>query len=53
MSDIKCLEKMAFNMRCNVLKMAHDAGKKGAHLGGALSAVEIYAVLYGEILGKS
>ena len=50
MSEIKCLEKMAFNMRCNVLKMAHDAGKKGALLGSALSAVEIYAVLYGEIL---
>lgn len=44
------IEHMAKRMRLLSLEMAHNAGKNGAHLGGGLSAIEIFAVLYGEIL---
>lgn len=43
------IEKMAFRMRRTALKMAHAAGKSGAHLGGGLSCIEILAVLYGAV----
>jgi transketolase len=45
----KC-EKAAIQMRINVLKLAHMAGSKGAHLGGCLSIIEILASLYCEVL---
>lgn len=32
------------------LEMALGAGAQGSHIGGSLSCVEIFAVLYGEIL---
>lgn len=41
------LEQMAQRMRVAALDLAYHAGKKGAHLGGALSAIEIMAALYG------
>lgn len=44
------LESMARRMRFRALEMAHFAGDHGAHLGGSLSSIEIFAVLYGEIL---
>ena len=44
------LELIAKNMRKDIFKMALNSGTKGAHIGGAMSAVEILAVLYGEIL---
>ena len=37
-------------MRLDAVEMAHYAGPKGAHLGGSLSSIEIFAVLYGEVL---
>lgn len=37
-------------MRLDILGMVHRAGKEGAHLGGCLSLVEIFTVLYSEIL---
>ena len=36
----------ANHIRENVIKMTYAAGKKGAHIGGALSMCEILAVLY-------
>lgn len=44
------IKSMAKNMRYNTLKMALNAGNNGAHLGGALSCIEIFAVLYGGIM---
>ncbi|MEI7726240.1 MAG: transketolase [Bacteroidota bacterium] len=37
-------------MRFHILRLAHQAGSQGAHLGGCLSIVEILATLYGGIL---
>lgn len=37
-------------MRLRSLKMAYNAGNNGAHLGGGLSAIEIFATLYGSVL---
>lgn len=50
MNTIERLQKMAIRMRLQALEMALIADKGGAHLGGGLSAIEIFAVLYGEIL---
>lgn len=47
---ISRLRGLADCIRRTAVEMAHDSGRHGAHLGGSLSAVEIYAVLYGEIL---
>lgn len=47
MADCKQLAKQ---MRLLALKIAHDSGQNGAHLGGGLSAIEIMAALYGSIL---
>ena len=41
--------EMAKRMRLKALDLAYAAGKTGAHLGGALSAVEILAALYGGV----
>lgn len=40
----------AAQIRNHCLKMALGVGKNGSHLGGALSLVEVFATLYGEIL---
>lgn len=48
--DVKSLKDMARRMRMKMLKMALDAGPNGAHLGGAMSCVEILAVLYGAVM---
>lgn len=44
------LESIAKNIRKDILKMAHNSGEKGAHLGGGMSCSDILAVLYSEIL---
>lgn len=41
---------MSVRMRKMALDMALSAGSKGAHIGGGFSAMEIMAVLYGEVL---
>jgi len=46
---MKNLEDMSKRMRLKALDMAYSAGKNGAHLGGGLSAIEIFTVLYGDI----
>lgn len=47
------LLKLAVEMRKDILRMTLKAGANGAHAGGALSAVEILAVLYGAILDQA
>lgn len=44
------LRQMADRIRRTAVEMAHDSGSHGSHLGGSLSCVEIYAVLYGAVL---
>ena len=47
MREIMCeCENAAIQMRMNVLKLAHLAGSKGAHLGGCLSIIEIMPLVY-------
>ena len=48
--QINRLERMAKRMRLRALKMALDAGNNGAHLGPAMSCMEILAVLYGDVM---
>lgn len=42
--------KMAAWMRKQIIEMAYHAGKNGAHLGSALSCVEILSCLYGQVM---
>lgn len=44
------LEKIAYEMRIDIMKMAYASGSKGAHVGGGMSIVELLAVLYGEVM---
>lgn len=48
--NVARLRDMAIRMRKMALDMALSAGPKGAHIGGGFSAMEIMAVLYGEVL---
>lgn len=49
MNDFE-MKNMAIRMRIHILQMAFHAGSNGAHVGPALSLVEIMAVLYGSVL---
>ena len=44
------LKELAKNLRLSALKMALDCGKNGSHLGTAMSSIEMYSALYGEVL---
>jgi transketolase len=44
------LELISRKMRIKAIKMAYKAGSNGAHLGGGLSAVEIFSTLYNSVL---
>ncbi len=48
--NVSRLRDMSRRMRKMALDMALSAGPKGAHIGGGFSAMEIMAVLYGEVL---
>ena len=48
--NVSRLREMTNRMRLMGLDMARASGNNGSHLGGSLSAMEILAVLYGEIL---
>lgn len=48
-SAAECKE-MAKRMRLKALEMAYRSGKKGSHIGPALSCIEILAVLYGNVM---
>ena len=50
MSDIEKLKEMSQNMRNRILELTYSTGKNGAHLGGGLSVVEIFATMYGHVL---
>lgn len=50
MNDIR---QMTGYMRKKIIEMAYHAGKNGAHLGAALSCVEILACLYGKVMDIS
>ncbi len=47
---IEDIRQMAKRMRLKALDMALKSGKKGSHLGGAFSCMEILACLYGEVM---
>tara|TARA_B100001750_G_C15213426_1_gene449530 strand:- start:342 stop:539 length:198 start_codon:yes stop_codon:yes gene_type:complete len=44
------LKNFAKNIRKNIIFAAYKAGTKSAHIGGALSAADIMAVLYSDIM---
>ena len=44
------LKSLAKSLRLSALQMAYNCGKNGSHLGAGLSAVEIFAALYGKVL---
>ena len=48
--NVSRIRDMAVRMRKMALDMALSAGAKGSHIGGGFSAMEIMAVLYGEVL---
>jgi len=47
---VKRIEDMARRMRVKALNMALGAGHNGAHIGPAMSCMEILAVLYADVL---
>jgi len=48
--NLKKTKLFAKNLRKNILFTAYTAGSKSAHIGGALSIADIFAVLYSDIL---
>ena len=50
LDEIKDCETSCANMRQNIMHLAHQAGSNGAHIGPALSIVEIMSVLYLQIM---
>ena len=48
--NIEQIKKISYEMRKQALDIAFKAGKNGAHLGGGLSAIEIFSVLYSVIM---
>lgn len=47
---MKKSEQWAHDIRCEIIEASHDVGKQGVHLGSALSATDILAVLYADVL---
>lgn len=43
-------KQFAKQLRLKALEMAYKSGKNGSHVGGGLSAIEIFAALYGGVL---
>lgn len=43
-------EQWAHDIRCEIIEASHDVGRQGVHIGSALSAVDILAVLYADVL---
>ena len=50
MNDIEKINNLALNIRNDILDMTFNSGVNGGHLGGAFSAVEIFATLYEKIM---
>ena len=51
--NVDRLTEMSKRMRLDAMDMALASGNNGSHLGGSLSAIEIIAALYGEVLNVS
>jgi transketolase len=49
-NEIKDIEKLAKEIRKNILKMSLAAGAGSSHFGGSLSTVELLATLYDSVL---
>ena len=49
-NDMTKINELAKKIRRSIIETGYAAGKKGAHFGGALSAVEILACLYGGVM---
>lgn len=47
---MKKSEEWAHDIRREIIEASHDVGRMGVHIGSALSAVDILAVLYSEVL---
>lgn len=43
-------EEWAHDIRREIIEASHDVGKQGVHLGSALSAADILAVLYADVM---
>ena len=52
-SNIHKIKKFSKSVRKNIIEMAFSAGASSAHLGGALSIVEIISVLFGHVMKKN
>ncbi|WP_052181131.1 transketolase [Alistipes sp. ZOR0009] len=50
MMNTEELKLLSYNLRKKSLEVAYGAGRNGAHLGGGLSTIEIFAVLFGSIM---
>lgn len=50
---IRELEKLANEIRKDIVRTTYGTGKNGAHIGGSLSCADILAVLYGEFIDLS
>lgn len=50
---IEQIKILAWKIRSNVLDMTYNAGVEGGHIGGAFSAADLLAVLYGSVLNIS
>lgn len=46
-------EQWARDIRREIIEASHDVGRQGVHLGSALSATDILAVLYSEVMAYS
>ena len=44
------IEKFSKNVRRKIIETAYEAGSSSAHIGGALSSVEIVSTLFGELM---
>lgn len=48
-TSINTINDWSHKMRVSTVEMTHNAGRNGAHIGGALSAIEIFATLYSTV----
>lgn len=49
-SKVKDIELLAKHLRKEIIEISYNTGKKGVHIGPALSCADILAVLYGGIM---
>jgi transketolase len=51
--SINGIEKIAHEMRLRIVELTFQAGKRGGHLGGSLSSVEILATLFNSVMNNN